>query len=97
METDRAVPVTHVVDLPAHAVDAAFALWIEVGGLQIFGGLRIAALALRPLRMILDGELARTPQRHIEGMEIAARVINDRSAIARWVADVEMLLGGLKP
>ena len=94
MRADRAIEVPHMMSLPADAVDAAFALWIEVRALQIFRSLHIAPLALAALRMIVDGELARRSGRYIEGIKIAACVINDGLAVACRIADVKILVAG---
>ena len=97
MRAHRAIEVPHVMSLPADAVDAALALWIEIGALKIFRSRHIAPLALAALRMIVDGELARRSGRYIEGIKIAARVINDGLAVARRIADVKIVVAGFKP
>ena len=85
------------MSLPADAVDAALALWIEIGALEIFRSRHIAPLALAALRMIIDGELARRSGRNIEGIKIAACMINDGLAVACRIADVKIVVAGFEP
>ena len=94
LHADGAVPMPHVVDLSAHAVHGALALGIEVRRLHVPRGLDVAPLALGSLRMIIDGDLGLSPRCHVEGMEVAARMIDDGPVIGRGgVTDVETLVG----
>src|SRR5215472_11036711 len=92
MGVHRSVKMPHLVDLATDAEDAALPFGIEDRRFQIFRSRNEAPLTLCTLRVVFNGKLARLPLFRVEGIKVAARVINDRSTIGRRVASIEILV-----
>ena len=94
-----ALPVARREHPAAGGDEGGVALGMDVGGLEVAAGGDEAPASLRAVRVELHRHalgLARRPAgHHVQRVEIATAVIDDRLAVGRRVADVEAVVVGV--